>query len=294
MFVQAIEAAAQFTRAIHAISRNYGSTDIQAHAATLFFINAEGWACTCKHVAQQLEAGKALRTKAKDFKKELSARLGEAKKSKLLRELEKKYGYSKKSPFELHNRFMDCIDGNLGLKIIKHSKVDAALIKFDGYTRLKCDSFPVFPTDTSDLKQGKSLCRLGFPFPEFENYAYDDESDTIGWTTAGRVAQPRFPIEGMVTRHIQDPDGNVFAFEMSTPGLRGQSGGPAFDTEGKVWGMQFATAHLDLNFDVEQEVLRGGIKKLVKDSAFLHVGYCIHVDILKSFMQENNVLFTEG
>ena len=294
MFVQAIETAAQFTRAIHTISRNYGSTDIQAGAATLFFINVDGWAYTCKHVAQQLEAGGTLQTKAEDFKKELSARLGETKKSKLLRELEKKYGYSKKSPFELHNRFMDCIDGNLGLKIIKHSKVDAALIKFEGYTQLKCNSFPVFPSDSSDLKQGIPLCRLGFPFPEFTNYAYNDKSDTIEWTTVGRVATPRFPIEGMVTRRILGPDGNVYAFEMSTPGLRGQSGGPAFDMDGKVWGMQFATAHLDLNFDVEQEVLRGGTKKLVKDSAFLHVGACIHIDVLKSFMRDNNVQFAEG
>jgi hypothetical protein len=32
--------------------------------------------------------------------------------------------------------------------------------------------------------------------------------------------------------------------EMSTLGLMGQSGGPLFDTEGKICGMQFATNHL--------------------------------------------------
>lgn len=97
----------------------------------------------------------------------------------------------------------------------------------------------------------------------------------------------------MITRRLLDSEEQVYGFEMSTPGLRGQSGGPAFDTEGKVWGMQFATKHLDLNFDVDQEVLRKGIEKRVTDSAFLHVGRCINIDVLKAFMKENNVQFTE-
>src|SRR5688572_32992035 len=97
----------------------------------------------------------------------------------------------------------------------------------------------------------------------------------------------------MLTRHLRDNDGQVFGFEMSTPGLRGQSGGPVFDINGKVWGMQSATNHLDLDFDVNQDVVRNGTIKRVQDSAFLHVGHCIHVDTLKSFMKENGVRFQE-
>ena len=68
---------------------------------------------------------------------------------------------------------------------------------------------------------------------------------------------------------------------------------PAFDVDGKVWGMQSATNHLDLNFDVNVEVIRIGQKKTIRDSAFLHVGHCVHVDILKSFMKQHNVVFQE-
>ncbi|MBA3522544.1 MAG: hypothetical protein H0T90_08595 [Gemmatimonadales bacterium] len=103
-----------------------------------------------------------------------------------------------------------------------------------------------------------------------------------------------FPIDGMVTRHLLGPRGSVFGFEMSTPGLRGQSGGPAFDPDTKVWGVQYGTNHLDLDFDVDQEVYRSGIKKKVKDSAFLHVGHCVHVDILKAFMTQHGVKFPEA
>ena len=159
-----------------------------------------------------------------------------------------------------------------------------ALIHFRTFTRLLCNSFPVFAANGSDLKQGKFLCRLGFPFAEFSNFAYDGAADRIQWTTTGRMDTPRFPVEGMVTRYLVDNTGQMVGFELSTPGLRGQSGGPAFDAEGRVWGMQASTAHLDLDFDINQEVIRNGAKKRVSDSAFLHVGHCIHVNALKSFM----------
>lgn len=175
-----------------------------------------------------------------------------------------------------------------------HPKYDVALLKFTGFTKLMCNTFPVFAKNGADLKQGKFLCRLGFPFPEFKNFEYDPTSDNIRWTTEGRQETPRFPIEGMVTRHLLDPDGGLYGFELSTPGLRGQSGGPTFDTEGRVWGMQSRTVHLDLNFDVNMDLIRGSSKKRVKDSAFLHVGHCIYVDTLKQFMRDHRVAFAEG
>ena len=57
--------------------------------------------------------------------------------------------------------------------------------------------------------------------------------------------------------------------------------------------MQSGTIHLDLNFDVEMEVIRDGVKRSVNDSAFLHAGRCIHVNVMKDFMRENNVEFNE-
>lgn len=294
MFVEAIEIAAKFTRPIHTISRNYGSTIIQPGAATLFFVNSDGWALTCRHVAENIVAGGKLGQKADNFRKELDQNRGKQKERIIIKELEKKYGYTKNTTFEIHNLFVSCIQGELKFKIVVHKKYDVALIKFEDFSKLLCDNFPVFPADTLGLQPGKMLCRLGYPFPEFTNYEYDKENDRLIWTETGRKNTPRFPIEGMITRRVLDDQGKVFAFEMSTPGLRGQSGGPAFDTEAKVWGMQFATSHLDLNFDVNQEVIRSGIKKSVSDSAFLHVGGCIHIDVLKPFMQENNVSFAEA
>lgn len=293
MFVYAIEKVIAFTRAIHSISRNYGSTVIQSDAATLFFINSDGWALTCNHVAKQLIAAKQLSEKRKAFIDELTTLSGTKKKKQLKRELEMKYKYNKKVTYELLTMFINCVEGRLNFEIKLHDKLDVALIRFKNFSRLQCDSFAIFAKNGSDLKQGMYLCRLGFPFAEFANFAYDSDEDKIKWTTTGRQDTPRFPIEGMVTRHLIDNTKNMIGFELSTPGLRGQSGGPAFDTEGIVWGMQASTAHLDLNFDVNQEVIRKGLKKKVSDHAFLHVGHCIHVNILKEFMLQHKVNFQE-
>ena len=115
----------------------------------------------------------------------------------------------------------------------------------------------------------------------------------ISWTNdAARMV--RFPIEGMVTRHFGDPTGKIFGVEMSTPGLKGQSGGPLFDTAGLVYGMQSRTNHLYLGFDMNnQELFSEGRKIKINNQPLLHVGHCVHVDILKQFLQENNITYFE-
>ncbi len=294
MFVDAIEIAAKFTRPLHTISRNFGSTDAVPGAATLFFVNADGWALTCRHVAQLLLASDGVKARYDSFKLERSAIAPGSGADDQLTMLVRKFGYEPNVTVEIFNSFVNCVEGSLQMSIHLHPALDVALIKFSNFTRLLCDSFPVFAAGGSVLKQGRSICRLGFPFPEFRNFEYDAAADEIRWNADPRNVTPRFPIDGMVTRLVNDAAGKTVGFELSTPGLKGQSGGPAFDVEGRVWGMQSATGHLDLDFDVDVEVLRSGIKQRVKDSAFLHVGHCVHVDILREFMVATGVSFQEG
>jgi len=293
MFVQAIETAINFTRPIHTISRTYGSTLIQAGASSLFFVNNEGWALTCRHVAKQIAISHKVLARKRTFEKEqLSPPAGKSKK-KWKRELEKKHNLTHSETYEIYNSFMNCLEGRLNADIKIHKEIDVALIHFKNYSKLLCDKFPVFIRDDSFIKPGKSVCRLGYPFAEFTNYEYNKDEDKIKWTTEGRRDTPFFPVDGMITRRLLGKENKVIGFELSTPGLRGQSGGPAFDVDGRILGMQAATGHLDMNFDIEQDVFRAGKKKNVKDYAFLHVGHCIHVAILKEFMTENGVNFIE-
>lgn len=193
---------------------------------------------------------------------------------------------------EIYNVLGNCVEGKLDLEAKLHPTHDVALLKFKNYIKLLCDAFPSFAKDDTELRPGKFLCRIGFPFPEFENFEYDKANDRIKWTSTGKKGSPSFPLEGMVTRLVSDSAGR-WGFELSTPGLKGQSGGPAFDADGRIWGMQASTKHLDLSFDVNADLLRGGRKVHVTDYAFLHVGRCVDVTTLKNFMRSNSVDFLE-
>ena len=222
MFVDAIETAANYTRAIHTISRNYLSETIQAGTATLFFVNADGWALTCAHVAKGLVIADQVRSKYDAFKAESATG-----NKKSLKAIEAKYNLSRKATVEIRNNFVNCVDGYLNLEMIIHPTLDVALLKFSEFSKLHCDKFPVFAKDSTGLKPGKTLCRLGFPFPEFTNFSYDKTAGSINWTVGGKDATPRFPIDGMLTRQVADSSGNIEGFEMSTPGLRGAKRWPS-------------------------------------------------------------------
>jgi len=294
MFAKAIEKVIQFTRPIHTISRTYGSTAIQTGASSLFLINSDGWAFTCGHVARQIVLSDKVLQRKLTFEKQLNNVPAGKTKKRWKKELEKKLNLTNRETYEMYNRICGCVKGKLNFEVKVHKEIDVALIRFKEYSKLLCDKFPVFAKDGSTVKVGRTVCRIGFPLAEFSNYEYDKENDKINWTKTGKANTPFFPIDGMVTRQLAGKGNKIFGFELSTPGLRGQSGGPAFDVDGRILGMQAATAHLDMNFDVEQDVFREGKKKKVKDYAFLHVGHCIHVNILKEFMVEHGVQFDEG
>ena len=182
---------------------------------------------------------------------------------------------------------------SLSFRSINHPKYDLAILMFENFKNPLYQSYARFIKDTAILKQGEFLCRVGFPFPEFTQYKYNQGSDDIEWTDVNLVNVPIFPIEGMLTRNLSDGN-RIFGLELSTPGLRGQSGGPLFNKEGLICGMQSATNHLHLGFDMKNYEYKSGGKTIrVTNQPFLHVGNCIHPDIIKEFLTENNVKFYE-
>lgn len=290
MFVDSIQKVAGFTRAIHSISRNFGSQKVERGAATLFFVNDQGWALTCKHVAQWL-------TQADVINKRYSQYLTDSKNLNTgqKKALAKKHELEESKAAEMRVTFVDCVDRITNIHFFLHPEYDLALLKFDGFEKVSYAGHPVFLKEDQLAQPGQMLCRLGFPFPEFSNFQLNLEKDQLEWTKTGQARSPRFPIEGMLTRFLGDKTGKVYGIEMSTPGLRGQSGGPLFDAEGKIVGMQSRTKHLHLGFDIEEkEVIAHGKVKKVNDYAFIHLGECIHVSVIKEFLRKNNVFFEEG
>jgi hypothetical protein len=294
MFIEAIEKVGNFTRPVHTISRTYGGKKVTPGAGTLFFVNEEGYAVTCKHIAEMLLSADKINEHFQQFKHERQQLSQQPKHQQLLKGLELKYQYKADTLLQLKNNFVDCVDTMNNFNVQMHPTLDLAFIKFNGYNSLHYRDCAKFAKDDSQLKQGQFLCRLGFPFPEFSNYTFNATADDIEWTTTGVNVSPRFPIEGMVTRFLADQQNGLYGIEMSTPGLRGQSGGPLFDAQGRVYGMQFSTKHLHLGFDlVDMEIMVNNTPKKVSDYSFIHLGQCIHVNAIKAFLKQHGVMYYE-
>ena len=295
MFIKAIEEVSKYTRPIHTIIRTYGGKQVIPGASTIFFVNENGYAVTCKHVVELIASSDQVNKTYENFKAERNAISGNPKYKQLLKGLELKYKYSPESIIQIKNNFVDSVDKMSSFTWNMHPTLDLAILKFNDYGQIHYQECARFMKDGSNIMQGKFLCRLGFPFPEFTNFTYNAEKDDMEWTNNGVVVSPRFPLEGMVTRFLADAENSLYGIEMSTPGLRGQSGGPLFDSNGVVCGMQFSTKHLHLGFDLlDKEIMVNNSMRKVTDYSFIHLGQCIHGDTIKAFLQQHSVKFYES
>ena len=131
MFVNAIDTAIEFTRAIHFVIRNYESDTPYASAASLFVVNSDGWALTCKHVALNLLGVGQVNAKYDAYKAEYNAAKGKTKEKVLRRQLADKYGYSDKTPVQALSTFVNCVDvATLQFDLKLHADLDLALHQF--------------------------------------------------------------------------------------------------------------------------------------------------------------------
>jgi len=293
MFIDAIEKAGQFTRPIHSIIRTYGGQKIIPGTATLFFVNESGYAVTCKHVIDLLVKSDPINTHYNNFRNERNKLSNDGKYKMHVKGLELKYKLNSETVIQIKNSFVDCVSAFSGFTSHIHPEYDLAIIKFNDYATKHYSGHAIFRKSSTAIKQGEFLCRLGFPFPEFNNFQFNEAKDEIEWTNTGNNGSPRFPTEGMVTRFLADKN-KLYGIELSTPGLKGQSGGPLFDKNGNVCGMQFSTKHLHLGFDiVETEVIVDNKPKKISDYSFIHLGQCIHADVIKDFLKEKNVMYYE-
>ena len=294
MFERAIEKVLQFTRPLHSISRTYGGLVLPG-SSTFFFVNDSGVAITCKHVMELIPAAENINQTYLKYKAERDSIPNDGKYKRNIQGLQLKYKYLPETTIQLKNNFLNCFDTIKEITCHAHPTLDLAILEFKGFNKTFYNSHASFIKDSSKIKQGKTLGRIGFPFPEFNNFKHNPDTDDIEWTNTGNPNSPSFPIDGIVTRFVaSNITEGITGIEMSTPGLRGQSGGQLFDTNGTVYGMQFATNHLHLGFDLkDHEIISNGKRSKVTNSPFLHVGICVHADKIKAFLREKNISFSE-
>ena len=293
MFADAIEKIGDFTRPVKIISRKYKENLVVPGLATMFFVNDEGCAVTCKHVAAEIINAEKINKNYREFRAEC-ARTQEGKtRQSAIKKLELTHKLKAGTTAQMKVQFPGSISNFTSFDINMHPDYDIAVIRFKGFERTLYKGHAVFAKSASGVRPGDMLCRLGFPFPEYSDFRYDAAADNIEWdSSAGSANTPRFPIEGMFTRHLAGKDGKVYGIEMSTPGLRGQSGGPLFSADGLIYGMQSATKHLHLGFDmIGEKMVLHGREQTVNNQPFLHVGQCIDCDVICAFLESLGVKY---
>jgi hypothetical protein len=248
-------------------------------------VNKEGWIATAGHVLKQFVEGIQSVERCRNHGSTEAAiradvTIDEKERRKRLRAL----GYPKPddvsqcaihwsgSPTTITVSNVSILDG-----------VDLGIGKLEGFVPASGQIYPVFKDPSRDFDPGASLCKLGYPFhsisPTFDQVQQRFELPTDA------LPVPQFPIEGIFTRiakvvvpNAPDPGFPLLWVETSSPGLRGQSGGPTFDTKGTVWAIQCQTSHYDLGFNS-------------KTPQFYNVGLGVHTETLFNVFDRNAVKY---
>lgn len=264
----------------------YGSDNIVQGLGTMILLNKNGDVLTCKHIANQFIVNNELGRLYPNLINELDKADTKEEKEKL----EKKYNLNKESVVLSNINLPFEVTGDVEINVKFHDYLDLALINFKN-CKLSSDNYPIFSKKMPE--QGQSVCKLGYAFPEYDIFEYSKERHNIILKQNRIENFPLFPMDGIVTRHILDKNNNLSMFEMSTPGLRGQSGGPIFGPDGVVYGIQCMTKHLDLNFDVHQTVNRGNKKIKVDFTPFINLGIGISSEEIIKFLEINKIEFNK-
>lgn len=288
MFVKAIEEISDAIRPMHIIRRKFGDQAIMPDIATLFFVNERGYAIASKRIATILQATGAVEQKYQTYLNRKSQLKHDESFRFAAKRLESDMKLQKDSIIQIRFSFMGCASGTVKVECKPHPKYDLALLHFmtDGsYMYRKHVTFADHPP-----KQGQSVCRLGFPLPEFRNYRYDPETDTISFTESGKTVSSLFAIDGMVTRYIADGE-RAFGIETTNAGPIGMNGAPLFDANGHVCGLQSGVGLMMLGTDIKMDLPN---HEQYVDHGSLHLAVNTHLDVIKDFLRANDVMFYEA
>lgn len=289
MFAAACATAREFTRPI-IISSRHTNGECNAGIGAFVVINDEGWIVTAFHILdgiQQLEQSVNSYNKIKREREVIEAdtTLKIGKKKALLGNI--------KIPSNAMTHYSSWWGGvGTGLSDVHIlPEVDLAIGKLIDFDKSKVKNFPLFKDPAKAIEPGTSLCKLGFPFLSIQP-TFDVVNGSF-ILPPGSVPPPYFPLEGILTRiavlDINDISLALKYIETSSPGLRGQSGGPTFDIYGNIWAIQSKTQHLPLGFGSDQKGNKRETDHL--QNQYLHVGLGIHTETITKFLTKKGVSF---
>jgi hypothetical protein len=280
MFAGACEKAARFTRPL-IISTRQIDGKVNATCGAFIVINKEGWIITAGHMFDSFVKFQGDQNKIKEVN-ELNSSRNSAPGSPS--------NSIRTDPEWLTNHsFWWAWDGVRLVEAFVDRQIDLCVGRLEPFDPKWITEYPVF-RDPESLRSGTSVCRLGFPFAQVES-EFDEVLKSFR-IKKGVLPLPLFPNDGIHTRNVvkgRSKEGNyeMLYVETSSPGLRGQSGGPIYDKDGKIYAMQVQTAHMPLGFQPTAEY-EG---KRVIENQFINVGLGIHSKTIQTILKDRNIRF---
>ncbi|MBZ5616658.1 MAG: serine protease [Acidobacteriia bacterium] len=170
-------------------------------------------------------------------------------------------------------------------------EIDLGFGKLKTFDPKTVATYPTLKDDAQNYEPGVSLCRLGYPL--FEITPTFDPATGAFLLPRGTAPPPFFASEGMLARMMEfqavaGTPPHPFPMrwiETSSPGLKGQSGGPIFDEKGTIWAIQSNTECYPLGFEPEP---RPGQKL----HQFLSVGRGVHITTVLGLLRQQNIKFS--
>jgi len=288
MFAKANSLARYFTHPLIISTRLYDK-EVKCAGGAFVVLNDEGWIITAAHLLESFLAYQQHTGELQAYEKQLKQI--EHDQSLTVKQKNKKLHRLKANPLWVTNHsFWWGWDGVSVKDVRPLPEGDLVIGRLEPFEKTKVKVYPIIKDPSKGLSPGTSLCKLGYPFHELK--ASFDEAKNVFALSPGVVPLPFFPIEGIYTRNAvagKSKDGKyeIKFLETSSPGLRGQSGGPIFDVEGTVWAIQSRTTHFPLGFS--PKVKKNG--KEVEENQFLNVGLGVHPELIVAFLTDNRVSF---
>ena len=289
MFADAIEQAGAYTCPYVAMRRKHDGT-VFSNIGAFVVLNSGGWVLTAAHIVDEVRRARA----SVESGRRLQAQLAE---------LDDRQGSDAKGrkheSRKLRQELADYLAQSLEIwavpgfvetkpRVVEshvETESDLALVRLEPFDTDQLRNYPVLRPQADIIRPGIAVARVGYPFHSVEA-EYDEERASFDITAGFPV--PMFVSDGIVSRFhaVRHDDGREYTFiQTSTPGLRGQSGGPLVDAEGRLVGLQSRTVHYDLGFDAHVE--RDG--KQETERQFLNVGEAVHVDTIRGLLRTHDV-----
>jgi Trypsin-like peptidase domain len=288
MFANALDKARLFTHPLIQSVRYYDGTTESGLLACVI-LNPDGWFLTVAHVLNAFMAEQQHAMEILGYENQLAAikadpKLNSGQRHKAIRKLKvnPKWVTNQSTVGFMHGSIVQIADWSAS------GDIDLAVARIVGFNPAWVTTYPVFKKP-ANLMQGTSLCRLGYPFIPLVS-SFDQSTKMFN---VGVGSTPFFANEGIYARELivgPSPNGPfaIRFIETSSPGLRGQSGGPVFDGNGLVCGIQANTASYDLAFNSNLKIQSG---KSVEVYQFLNVGRAIHPQTIHEFLTQVQVQF---